>query len=102
MTKGTQKEIKQQLGASEQKRLNKKPIPRICDPVIARLARKAGIEFRISKEIYESIRTEIDKFTEDILRDAVILVQSQNKKTIGEHQMMYAIKRHGYNVYGVE
>jgi histone H4 len=74
-------------------------IQRITKGSIRRLARRGGVR-RISEGVYESVRGELRKFLELVIRDAVIYSDHANRKTIMNLDVIYALKKQGRTLYG--
>ncbi|PIO75308.1 core histone H2A/H2B/H3/H4 [Teladorsagia circumcincta] len=71
----------------------------ITKGAIRRLARRAGVK-RISHLIYEETRAVLKVFLEDLIRDAVIYCEHVRRKTVTAMDVVYALKRRGYTIYG--
>ena len=74
-------------------------IHRITKSAICRLARRGGVE-RISGLIYEESRGVMKQFLEAIVKDTILFMQYNNRRTVTPIDIVFALKQHGRNVYG--
>ena len=86
-------------GAKRHRKILKDNIEGITKPAIRRLARRAGIE-RLSGEVYQTIREEINSFLRGLVETSVVYTESANRKTIVAMDVVYALKRQGRTIYG--
>jgi histone H4 len=77
----------------------KQNILEITNPDIRRLARKAGV-MRISKDIYHKSKTLIKDDVTNILKDAIVYTENSKRKTISTMDIVYTLRRKGFNIYG--
>ncbi|ETO80929.1 hypothetical protein F441_19362, partial [Phytophthora nicotianae CJ01A1] len=68
---------------------------------IRRLARRAGV-IRMSGLVFDHTRAVLKVFVTNLLRDAVVYTQHANRKTISTMDVIYALKRQGRLLYGIE
>ena len=68
---------------------------------IRRLARRGGVK-RISGLVYEETRAILKVFLERIIRDAVTYMEHGNRKIITALDVVFALMRHGRNIYGFD
>ncbi|KIH58666.1 core histone H2A/H2B/H3/H4 [Ancylostoma duodenale] len=71
----------------------------ITKPAIRRLARRAGVK-RISDGIYMETRGVLKVFLERVIHDAVMYTEHAKRKTVTVMDVVYAVKRQGYTLYG--
>ncbi|EPB74983.1 core histone H2A/H2B/H3/H4 [Ancylostoma ceylanicum] len=71
----------------------------ITKPAIRRLARRAGVK-RISENVYWETRYVLRQFLEKVIRDAVMYCEHAKRKTVTVMDVVYAVKRRGYTLYG--
>lgn len=71
----------------------------ITKPAIRRLARRAGV-VRISGLVYEEVRGVLRVFLEDVIRGAVLYCEHAKRTTVTAMDIVYALKRRGYTIYG--
>lgn len=71
----------------------------ITKPAIKRLARRGGVK-RISKPVYDEIRSEMRIFIQTTLRDATTYCEHAKRKTLKPLDIVYALKRSGKDLYG--
>ncbi|KAL6736000.1 hypothetical protein Aduo_006397 [Ancylostoma duodenale] len=71
----------------------------ITRPAIRRLARRAGVK-RISERIYVETRGVLKVFLERVIHDAVMYTEHAKRKTVTVMDVVYAVKRQGYTLYG--
>ena len=71
----------------------------ITRPAICRMARRGGVA-RISAMIYEECRGVLKAFLEEVIRDVVTYCEYAHRKTVTPIDVIYALKRHGRNIYG--
>lgn len=64
----------------------------LTKPAMRRLCHKAGVG-RISGLVYEELRGITKVRTEEIVRDAITLTKYQQKKVIGDDEMLAAISK---------
>ena len=76
-------------------------INRISNPSIVRLARKAGI-LSVSQDISIFVRNTILVKLEKLLKIALILLNSSERRTLKEEDVRQALNRIGKKVYGSE
>jgi histone H4 len=60
--------------------------------IIRRLARRGGVK-RISGLIYEEMRSVLQVFLENVIRDAVTYTEHTSRKTVTAMDVVYALKR---------
>ena len=63
------------------------------------MARRGGV-MRISGNIYEEIRGSLRLFLEEVIRDVITYVDYYKRKTVTTMDVIFALKRHGRNLYG--
>ena len=66
---------------------------------IKRLARRGGVK-RISKPIYDEVRTVIRSFVDGVVRDATAYTEHRGAKTVATNDIVAALRRRGRAVYG--
>ena len=66
---------------------------------IARLARKGGVR-RMARSLYPEIRGVLYSFLEVVLSDIIAFVEYSRRKTVIPTDVIFALKRHGRNLYG--
>ncbi|RCN31035.1 core histone H2A/H2B/H3/H4 [Ancylostoma caninum] len=66
---------------------------------IRRLARRACVK-RISEDIYTDTREVLRQFLEKVIHDAVMYTEHAKRKTVTVMDVVYAVKRRGYNLHG--
>ena len=71
----------------------------ISKPAICRLARRGGVK-RMSGLIYDEIRGAMKIFLQLVVRDVVSYTEYSGRKTVTAMDVIYALKRHGRNMYG--
>lgn len=86
-------------GGKRYSRILRGNIQGIRKPGIRRLARRGGVK-RLSANIYEETRTVLRDFLTTILRDAVAYMDHARRKTVSAMDVVYALKRNGYALYG--
>ncbi|XP_044727529.1 histone H4-like [Chrysoperla carnea] len=82
-----------------QRRVLRDPIQGIRKPAIRRLARRAGIK-RISGLVYEETRGLMKVFLENVIGDAVKYTEHGKRKTVTDMDVVHALKRQGFILYG--
>ena len=67
---------------------------------IRKIARRAGVK-RLSPQIYNEVRSHIKSFVDNVLMDAIIVMESKGKsaKTLKPDDIVYALKRNGRTIY---
>lgn len=99
-TKGTGGIRKPPIGSVRHRnRLSKPTLDRISRNSILRLARRAGVK-RVERKLTTQIRLDLKEFLEDLLRDALTVMESAKRKTIDEKDVKYALSRIGNKLYG--
>ena len=71
----------------------------ISRPAICHLARRGGVK-RISANIYEEVRGILKIFLECVIQDVITFCQYNQRKTVTTIDVIFALKRHGRNLYG--
>ncbi|KXS21985.1 histone H4, partial [Gonapodya prolifera JEL478] len=72
----------------------------ISNPAIRRLARRGGVK-RISKGIYDDIRTVLKSYLSDVLQTTCLYVEHRRGKTVTALDVVYALKfSKGRTLYG--
>ena len=71
----------------------------VTKPALRRLARRGGVK-RISEAMYEVAREQLREYLESILKTTVTYTEHAKRKTISAIDVVYALKRHGTNLYG--
>ena len=72
----------------------------ISKPSIRRLARRGGVK-RISGKVYDETRSALKDFLNRVVGDAFQYTQYAKRKTVTAMDVVYALKRQGYTVYGI-
>jgi len=90
---------KKNLGKARISQIKDSTLSGITKPAIRRLARRGGVK-RISKPIYDEIRSELRIFLESTLRDATTYCEHAKRKTVKPLDIVYALKRKGRDLYG--
>lgn len=89
------------LGGAKRHRVKKRDnIKGITKPAIKRLARRGGVK-RISNSCYQLTRTIVRAFLERIVKNAVLVSECANRKTVSAKDAVYALKKSGHTIYGV-
>ena len=86
-------------GAKRRRKVLRDNIQGITKPAIRRLARRGGVK-RISGIMYEQTRGVLKVFLEDVARDAVAYTEHARRKTVTATDVVHALKRHGFTLYG--
>lgn len=76
-----------------------KAIEGISKPSFRRLARRGGVK-RISEDVYHASRDLVQRFVDDVVRDAVIFTEHSKRKTISTQDVLMALKNRGNTLYG--
>ena len=66
---------------------------------ICRLARRGGVK-RMSGLIYDECRGVLKVFLQEVLKDTLQYTECSGRRTVTPVDVIYALKRHGRNVYG--
>ncbi|KAL6126549.1 hypothetical protein ACLB2K_074596 [Fragaria x ananassa] len=88
-------------GAKRHRKVLRDNIQGITKPAIRRLARRGGVK-RISGLIYEETRGVLKIFLENVIRDAVTYTEHARRKTVTAMDVVYALKRQGRTLYGLD
>mmetsp|Transcript_84534 Transcript_84534/g.213174 ORF Transcript_84534/g.213174 Transcript_84534/m.213174 type:complete len:119 (+) Transcript_84534:75-431(+) len=86
-------------GATRHRKVMKESIQGVTKPAIRRLARRGGVK-RISGVIYEEVRTVLQMFLGNVLRDAITYMEYSRRRTVTAVDVVYALKRQGRTIYG--
>jgi histone H4 len=86
-------------GARRHKKVLRDTVQGITKNDIRRLARRGGV-VRLSAGIYDHTRTYLSMFLSDIIKDAYAYCDHAQRKTISALDIVYALKRHGRQLYG--
>lgn len=68
---------------------------------IRKLARRGGVK-RISGSVYDETRGVLRAFLEGVVRDSVAYSEHARRKTVTTTDVVFALKRRGYPLYGYE
>ncbi|CAI2383149.1 unnamed protein product [Moneuplotes crassus] len=71
----------------------------ISDGAIKRLARRGGIK-RMGREVYSQAREVFLRFINRLVEDSWSYCECARRKTILPIDVVYALRRHGRNLYG--
>lgn len=88
-------------GAVRHGKVLKDTIHGIRRQAIRRMCRRGGVK-RISLLMYEEVRRVLKTFLENVLRDAITYTEHARRKTVVSLDVVYALKRSGVTLYGVE
>ncbi|KAK4701262.1 histone H4, partial [Phenoliferia sp. Uapishka_3] len=88
-------------GAKRHRKILRDNIQGITKPAIRRLARRGGVK-RISGLIYEETRGVLKIFLENVIRDSVTYTEHAKRKTVTSLDVVYALKRAGKTLYGLQ
>ena len=86
-------------GAKRHRKVLRDNIEGITKPAIRRLARRGGVK-RINGIMYEETRGVLKVFLENVTRDAVAYTEHARRKTVTATDVVHALKRHGFTLYG--
>ena len=86
-------------GAKRRRKVLRDNIEGITKPAIRRLARRGGVK-RINGIMYEETRGVLKVFLENVTRDAVAYTEHARRKTVTATDVVHALKRHGFTLYG--
>uniref|UniRef100_A0A914PTT4 Histone H4 n=1 Tax=Panagrolaimus davidi TaxID=227884 RepID=A0A914PTT4_9BILA len=88
-------------GAKRQRQVLHDSIHGITNPVIRRLARRAGVK-RSSELIYEETRVILKHFLEEVIRDSVTYCEYAKRKTLTAMDVVRVLKRQRRTLYGFD
>lgn len=77
----------------------KDPMMGVTKPAIRRLCRRGGVK-RINGLVYEETRGNCKAWLENVIRDAITYCEHARRKTVTAMDVVYALKRHGQELYG--
>ena len=63
------------------------------------MARRGGVQ-RMSGNVFEESRGVLKIFLEEVIRDAIVYTNYCRRKTVTMMDVIFALKRHGRNLYG--
>jgi histone H4 len=86
-------------GAKRHRKVLRDNIEGITKPAIRRLARRGGVK-RINGIMYEKTRSVLKVFMEGVIDDAVKYTEHARRKTVTATDVVHALKRHGFTLYG--
>ena len=86
-------------GAKRHRKVLRDNIQGITKPAIRRLARRGGVK-RINGIMYEETRGVLKVFMEGVIDDAVKYTEHARRKTVTATDVVHALKRHGFTLYG--
>lgn len=86
-------------GSVRHRKVFRDSIQGITKPAIRRLARRGGVK-RISAAIYEETRGALRQYLESIIKDSYSYCEHARRKTVTVMDVIYALKRNGYTLYG--
>ncbi|KAL2066497.1 hypothetical protein VTL71DRAFT_2568 [Oculimacula yallundae] len=88
-------------GSKRYRKVVKDTIQGVTKGDIRRLARRGGVK-RISGGIYDEVRSTLKDRLTLILKDAVTILEYQNRKTVTVMDVVFALKRLGRPIYGFD
>ena len=88
------------MGGRHRRKL-KNNIDGVTNAAIKRIARRGGVKI-IGKEMYDETRSEIKKFVDRLVRDAVSYCDHRRKKTVTVVDVVRALQKQGRILYGME
>ena len=77
----------------------KDPMLGVTKPAIRRLCRRSGVK-RINGLVYEETRMNCKAWLENVIIDAITYAEHARRKTVTAMDIVYALKRHGQELYG--
>lgn len=77
----------------------KDPLKGITKPAVRRLCRRGGVK-RISGQVYDETRANCKQWLENVVKDALAYCEHARRKTVTAMDIVYALKRHGQELYG--
>ena len=86
-------------GAKRHRRVLRDNVAGITKPAIRRLARRGGVK-RISGLVYEEIRGCLVVFVRKVISEAMTYTEHARRKTVMALDVVYALKRQGFTLYG--
>ena len=93
------KKKKTQPGLKRLQRVLKDSIHSISKADFCRMARRGGVQ-RMSGNVFEESRGVLKIFLEEVIRDAIVYTNYCHQKTVTVMDVIFALKRHGRNLYG--
>lgn len=88
-------------GAKRHRKVLRDNIAGVTKPAIRRLGRRGGVK-RISGTIYDESRNVLKVFLEQAIKDSVIYMENNRRKTVTALDVVHALKRQGRPIYGFE
>jgi histone H4 len=88
-------------GSKRHKKVHPDAAKALCPPAIRRLARRAGVK-RLAGGVYEEARGLTRTFLESVVYYSLLYKLSYKRKTIGLKDVVFALKRRGNALIGVE
>src|SRR5665648_620985 len=85
--------------APRPKKILRDNIQGVSNPALKRLSLKAGVA-RLDGETYDTVRSSLREFLDNILKDAVIVKDHAKRKTLMVQDIKYALDRQGITYYG--
>ena len=85
----------------KRRRILKENILGITKGTIRRLARRGGVK-RISALIYPEIREVLKTYLYAVIKDTVTYTEHAKRKVVTAQDVCYALKRHGWSIYGFD
>ncbi len=71
----------------------------VTKPAIRRLARRGGVK-RLPEFIYDEIRSELENFLEEVIRESVIYTEHNKRNTVTDDDVVHVLSRKGRKLYG--
>lgn len=81
-----------------QKRLSGN-IAGITNPALRRIARRGGVK-RLSGEVYEEARNQLQQFLTTVINDTVIYTKHGSRKTVTSDDVSHSLARNNFAMYG--
>ena len=86
-------------GAKRHRKILPDTFQSISKSAIRRLARRGGVK-RVFGVVYEETRGVLKAFMENVICDAVMYSELDNRKTVTVVDLAYALRRRGKIIYG--
>lgn len=84
-------------GSTMRHRLPEKNM-KIGKPAIKRLARRAGVK-RMAEDVIEKVRSSMDDFLVKIIRDSLLIMKHNKRKTVTLKDLTFALENQGQKLY---
>lgn len=89
------------VGAKRHRKILRDNVYGLSKPSLRRLAYVAGVK-RLQNQTYDDVRDKAKNFLNNILKDAITVMEHDRRSTLQTKDVLYSLDRHGIKYYGAE